>query len=89
MAAPVGITVLNRSSYNLELTRFHVCGSGLVERRMRALATMFSAAFSRRNYHSFGSAIDRPRGAVKCAIDKGLVSAMNTFNPEPIRSEEK
>ena len=35
------------------------------------------------------SAIDRAVEAVKCAIDKGLVSAMNTFNPEPIRSEEK
>ena len=26
--------------------------------------------------------LDRAAGAVKCAIDKGLVSAMNTFNPE-------
>lgn len=33
--------------------------------------------------------LDRAVEAVKCAIDKGLVSAMNTFNPEPIRSEEK
>jgi len=26
--------------------------------------------------------LDRAAGAVKCAIDNGLVSAMNTFNPE-------
>lgn len=30
------------------------------------------------------SAIDRAMEAVKCAIDNGLVSAMNTFNPESI-----
>ncbi|HJT80066.1 MAG TPA: aminoacyl-tRNA hydrolase [Chthoniobacterales bacterium] len=34
------------------------------------------------------SAIDRGVEAVKWTIDKGLVSAMNTFNPEPIRREE-
>ena len=33
-------------------------------------------------------AIDRAVEAVKCAIDNGLVSAMNTFNPEPVRDEE-
>jgi peptidyl-tRNA hydrolase, PTH1 family len=31
------------------------------------------------------SAIDRAVDAVKCAIDKGLVSAMNSFNPESVR----
>jgi hypothetical protein len=25
---------------------------------------------------------------LKCAIDNGLVSAMNTFNPENVRDEE-
>ena len=30
------------------------------------------------------AAIDRAVEAVKCAIDKGLVSAMNTFNPESV-----
>jgi peptidyl-tRNA hydrolase, PTH1 family len=34
------------------------------------------------------SAIDRAVEAVKCAIDKGLVSAMNTFNPESFRGEQ-
>jgi len=34
------------------------------------------------------SAIDRAVEAVKWAIDKGLVSAMNTFNPEPVREEQ-
>jgi PTH1 family peptidyl-tRNA hydrolase len=34
------------------------------------------------------SAINRAADAVKWAIDKGLVSAMNTFNPEPIRTEK-
>ena len=35
------------------------------------------------------AAIDRAVDAVKCAIDNGLVSAMNSFNPEPVRDEEK
>ena len=35
------------------------------------------------------SAIDRAVEAVKCAIDKGLVSAMNTFNSDTIRDEQK
>ena len=30
------------------------------------------------------AAIDRAVDAVKCAIDKGLVSAMNTFNPDGV-----
>jgi len=30
------------------------------------------------------AAIDRAVEAVKCAIDKGLVSAMNTFNPDGV-----
>ena len=34
-------------------------------------------------------AIDRAVEAVKCAIDKGLVSAMNTFNPESVDDEQK
>ncbi|HEY4282912.1 MAG TPA: aminoacyl-tRNA hydrolase [Chthoniobacterales bacterium] len=34
------------------------------------------------------AAIDRAVEAVKCAIDKGLVSAMNTFNPTPVRGEQ-
>ena len=34
-------------------------------------------------------AIDRAVEAVKCAIDKGLVSAMNTFNPESVGDEQK
>ena len=34
------------------------------------------------------SALIRAVEAVKCAIDKGLVSAMNTFNPENVRGEE-
>jgi PTH1 family peptidyl-tRNA hydrolase len=34
------------------------------------------------------SAIDRAVEAVKCAIDNGLVSAMNTFNPESLRGEQ-
>jgi PTH1 family peptidyl-tRNA hydrolase len=34
------------------------------------------------------AAIERAADAVKCAIDKGLVSAMNTFNPGPVRGEE-
>jgi PTH1 family peptidyl-tRNA hydrolase len=32
--------------------------------------------------------IDRAVEALKCAIDKDLVSAMNTFNPESVRGEE-
>ena len=35
-----------------------------------------------------GAAIDRAVEAVKCAIYKGLVSAMNTFNSEQARSEQ-
>jgi len=31
--------------------------------------------------------IDSAVEALKCAIDKGLVSAMNTFNPESVRGE--
>ena len=34
------------------------------------------------------STIDRAVEAVKCAIDNGLVSAMNTFNPESVRGEQ-
>jgi peptidyl-tRNA hydrolase, PTH1 family len=34
------------------------------------------------------SAVDRAVEAVKCAIDKGLVSAMNTFNSESVRGEQ-
>jgi PTH1 family peptidyl-tRNA hydrolase len=34
------------------------------------------------------STIDRAVEAVKCAIDKGFVSAMNTFNPENVRGEQ-
>jgi PTH1 family peptidyl-tRNA hydrolase len=34
------------------------------------------------------STIDRAVEALKCAIDNGLVSAMNTFNPEPVGGEE-
>jgi len=33
------------------------------------------------------STIDRAAEAVKCAIDKGVVSAMNTFNPESFRGQ--
>ena len=32
--------------------------------------------------------IDRAVEALKCAIDNGLVSAMNTFNPESVRGEQ-
>src|ERR1043166_1422610 len=35
-----------------------------------------------------GSAIDRAVEAVKWSIDKGLISAMNTFNPEPVGEEQ-
>ena len=34
------------------------------------------------------STIDRAVDAVKCAIDNGLVSAMNTFNPESFRGQQ-
>ena len=34
------------------------------------------------------STIDRAVEALKCAIDNGLVSAMNTFNPEGVRGEQ-
>ena len=34
------------------------------------------------------STIDRAVEALKCAIDNGLVSAMNTFNPENVRDEQ-
>ena len=34
------------------------------------------------------STIERAAEAVKCAIDKGVVSAMNTFNPESLRGEQ-
>ena len=34
------------------------------------------------------SIIDRAADAVKCAIDNGVVSAMNTFNPESIRGSQ-
>jgi PTH1 family peptidyl-tRNA hydrolase len=34
------------------------------------------------------STIERAVEALKCAIDNGLVSAMNTFNPESIRDEQ-
>jgi len=33
------------------------------------------------------STIDRAVEAVKCAVDNGLVSAMNNFNPENSRGE--
>ena len=33
-------------------------------------------------------AIERAAEAVKCAIDKGIVSAMNTFNPESVGDEQ-
>ena len=38
--------------------------------------------------HLVRSTIDRAVEAVKCAVDKGLVSAMNTFNPEGVRGEQ-
>ena len=34
------------------------------------------------------STIDRAVEAVKCAVDKGLVSAMNNFNPQSSRGEQ-
>jgi len=34
------------------------------------------------------STIDRAVEAVKCAVDNGLVSAMNTFNPQSSRGEQ-
>lgn len=34
------------------------------------------------------STIERAAEAVKCAIDNGVVSAMNTFNPESLRGEQ-
>jgi PTH1 family peptidyl-tRNA hydrolase len=34
------------------------------------------------------STIDLAVAAVKCAIDNGLVSAMNTFNPESVRGQQ-
>lgn len=34
------------------------------------------------------STIERSVEALKCAIDNGLVSAMNTFNPESVRGEQ-
>jgi PTH1 family peptidyl-tRNA hydrolase len=34
------------------------------------------------------SAIDRAVEAVKCAIDNGFISAMNTFNPETSPKDE-
>jgi peptidyl-tRNA hydrolase, PTH1 family len=34
------------------------------------------------------STIDRAVEALKCTIDKGLVSAMNRFNPENVRGEQ-
>lgn len=34
------------------------------------------------------STIDRAVEALKCVIDNGLVSAMNTFNPESVRDEQ-
>ena len=34
------------------------------------------------------STIDRAAEAVKWAVDKGVVSAMNTFNPESLRGEQ-
>jgi len=34
------------------------------------------------------SAIDRAVEAVKCAIDNGFISAMNTFNPETLPKDE-
>ncbi len=34
------------------------------------------------------STIDRAVEAVKCSVDNGLVSAMNTFNPESSRGEQ-
>jgi PTH1 family peptidyl-tRNA hydrolase len=34
------------------------------------------------------STIERAVEAVKCAIDKGVVSAMNTFNSESVRSDK-
>jgi peptidyl-tRNA hydrolase, PTH1 family len=33
------------------------------------------------------STIERAVEAVKCAVDKGVVSAMNTFNPESVRGQ--
>jgi len=35
-----------------------------------------------------GSTIKRATEAVKCAIDKDVVSAMNTFNPESVRGQQ-
>ena len=34
------------------------------------------------------STVDRAVDAVKCAIDNGLVSAMNTFNPDSVRGQQ-
>jgi PTH1 family peptidyl-tRNA hydrolase len=33
-------------------------------------------------------AIDRAVEAVKCVIDNGIISAMNTFNPESVRGQQ-
>lgn len=34
------------------------------------------------------STIERAQAALKCAIDNGLISAMNTFNPENVRGQQ-
>jgi PTH1 family peptidyl-tRNA hydrolase len=34
------------------------------------------------------STVERAAEAVKCAIDNGVVSAMNTFNPESVRDQQ-
>ena len=83
-ADQVATTALSRSSFNSGRKRSRVCASGLEPRHEKDQRITLLSRFFDEEKPIVRSTIDRAVEALKCAIDNGLVSAMNTFN----KSEE-
>ena len=83
MAAPAATTVSNQSSCISGPKRSLGCASESARRRVKARLIMSLAVSSRKSRPVVEKTIERAAEAVKCAIDKGVLSAMNTFNKIP------
>jgi len=79
VVAPVAITGWNQLSYNLERRKFrvsHRIGRSTCDGGNRLCASRFFEE----ERPLLKSAIERGAQAIECAVDNGVVSAMNTFN---------
>ena len=79
-AAPAGTTDWSRSSRTSAPRRSRACGSGSAPRPAHGAVDYVLGRFFEEEMPIVEKAIERAAEAVKCAIDKGVVSAMNTFN---------